>query len=321
MGKRYITPSYILLITLYVLSLGTLNVAQAEDGKDHPLIGRYEGSKIDKYKQSDFDEVKLLKKPLDISSKAGGLTTENSLVLQGKTTLIRYSGPKGRSALEVFKNYESSMLAKGFTTQFNCANEACLSDKSTSFYQLGGTLDGKNYLYSKAIRYTLMKLTRPEGDVYASVLAGDSTEPTTLVNVVELKPMETSKIAFVDASKMATDINNNGKVALYGILFDTGSSVIKPESDPTLAEIAKFMKQQTSLSLVVAGHTDNQGEFNFNVDLSNKRAQAVKAALTSKYGIASNRLTTFGAGMAAPTASNDNEVGRAKNRRVELVKR
>ena len=311
----------IILLISGMLVFNSIALANAEEGKDHPLVGRYVGSSIDQYRQSEFDEVKLLKKPLDISGKANGLTADNSLVLQGKSTLIRYSGPSGRSALEIFKNYESSLQSKGFITLFNCANEACLLDKSTSYYQLGGVIDTKNYLYSKTIRYSLLKLSRAEGDVYASVLVGESTAPTTLVHIVELKPMESGKIAFVDAGTMAADMNSSGKVALYGIFFDTGSSVIKPASATTLAEIAKLLKQQSSLSLIVTGHTDNQGEFGFNVDLSNKRAQAVKAALTNQYGIAASRLTAFGAGMASPTASNENEAGRTKNRRVELVKR
>lgn len=73
--------------------------------------------------------------------------------------------------------------------------------------------------------------------------------------------------------------------------------------------------------MVVAGHTDAKGAFDYNVDLSRRRAGAVVADLTARYGIAADRLVPFGAGMAAPIASNDDETGRAKNRRVELVKR
>ena len=312
-----VLPSALLVFT--VLSTVMLNSAQAEDGKDHPLIGRYDGSKIDKYKQSDFDEVKLLNKIYN--EKSNGLNTENSMTLQGKTTLIRYSGPKGRSALEVAKNYEAGMLAKGFRTLYNCANEACMANNSKWTNHLGEAVDTKGYLYAKGVRHMLMKLTRPEGDVYATVTVGDAAEPTTLVNVVELKAMETDKIAFVDASQMAADIANKGNVSLYGILFDTGSDKIKADYYATIDEIAKFLKQQPSLNLIVTGHTDNQGEFSFNVNLSGKRAAAVKSLLVSKYGVNASRLTSFGAGMAAPVASNTDEAGKAKNRRVELVKR
>jgi OmpA-OmpF porin, OOP family len=70
----------------------------------------------------------------------------------------------------------------------------------------------------------------------------------------------------------------------------------------------------------VVGHTDNQGKPDYNLDLSRRRAAAVAREMTSKYGIAANRMDAFGCGQYAPTASNDLDEGRAKNRRVELVK-
>jgi len=95
---------------------------------------------------------------------------------------------------------------------------------------------------------------------------------------------------------------------------------VKPESQPTLAEIAKLMKSDTSLRLHVVGHTDNQGKPDYNLDLSRRRAASVVAQLTGAYGIAANRLDAFGCGVYAPVASNEAEAGRAKNRRVELVR-
>ena len=111
-----------------------------------------------------------------------------------------------------------------------------------------------------------------------------------------------------------------GSISLYGIFFDTDKTDIKPQSEPTLKEIAKLMTGSPEMSVIVVGHTDNQGAFDYNLDLSSRRAQAVKAELTSKYGIGPERLIAAGAGMMAPVASNDDEAGRAKNRRVVLVK-
>ena len=81
------------------------------------------------------------------------------------------------------------------------------------------------------------------------------------------------------------------------------------------------MEEKPDLKLIVAGHTDNEGAFDYNVDLSSRRAKAVVAALTKDYGVSADRLTPFGDGMSAPVASNADESGRAKNRRVELVQR
>lgn len=123
----------------------------------------------------------------------------------------------------------------------------------------------------------------------------------------------------MDAGAMGGSLNETGKVALYGIYFDTGKSVLKPESDLTLAEIAKLLKQNSLLNVFIVGHTDMVGDPAANLRLSQDRAQAVIAALTSRYGVASTRLQPFGAGPYAPVASNKTEEGRAKNRRVELV--
>lgn len=131
--------------------------------------------------------------------------------------------------------------------------------------------------------------------------------------------MDTDKIVFVDAAQMQKDISAYGRVALYGILFDFDQATIRPDSQPTLEEIVKFLKANPETKVIVAGHTDWKGGFDYNIDLSKRRAEAVVAAL-SKMGIDASRLRPFGAGPAAPVASNESEAGRAKNRRVELVK-
>jgi OmpA-OmpF porin, OOP family len=118
---------------------------------------------------------------------------------------------------------------------------------------------------------------------------------------------------------MKQSLHGSGKVALYGLYFDTDKDVVKPESQPTLAEIAKLLKSEPSLRVHVVGHTDNQGKAEYNLDLSRRRATSVARELTGKYGVAGNRLDAFGCGVYAPVASNEAEDGRAKNRRVELV--
>jgi OmpA-OmpF porin, OOP family len=118
---------------------------------------------------------------------------------------------------------------------------------------------------------------------------------------------------------MKRAIRDSGEVAVYGLYFDTDKDAIKSESQPALAEIAKLLKSEPSLRLHVVGHTDNQGKSDYNLDLSHRRATSVVAELTSKYGIGGNRLDAFGCGIYSPVASNEAEIGRAKNRRVELV--
>jgi OOP family OmpA-OmpF porin len=144
-------------------------------------------------------------------------------------------------------------------------------------------------------------------------------QPVALVVTVEEKPRE-QKMVTVKADEMADAIKSGGKVALYGITFDFDKADIRPESKSQLDEIGGLLKADDSLKLVVTGHTDNQGGAAYNLDLSKRRADAVVKVLVGDYGIPADRLMAQGLGLSAPLASNDTEEGRAKNRRVELVR-
>lgn len=110
-----------------------------------------------------------------------------------------------------------------------------------------------------------------------------------------------------------------GHAAVYGIYFDTGKPNVKPESALAISEIIKLLNADPCLKIHVVGHTDNVGGMESNIKLSQSRAESVVQALRNN-GISPARLKSFGCGQFAPVMSNDNEEGRAKNRRVELVK-
>jgi outer membrane protein OmpA-like peptidoglycan-associated protein len=137
------------------------------------------------------------------------------------------------------------------------------------------------------------------------------------LTIIEKEAMKQEVV--LDAAAMASDIADSGSVAIYGINFDTASSVIKPESEPAIDEIAKLLTSNPTLKVYIVGHTDMVGDAASNVKLSQARAQSVITALVSKHGIAAARLLAFGAGPYAPVATNLTDEGRAKNRRVELV--
>lgn len=122
------------------------------------------------------------------------------------------------------------------------------------------------------------------------------------------------------AKRIETDLAKTGRSIIYGIYFDFASDRIKEESEPVLAEIAQVLRQNPSWNLSVEGHTDNIASDAYNLDLSRRRAAAVKAALTGRYKIGDGRLTTAGFGESSPRDRNDTLEGRARNRRVELVK-
>lgn len=138
------------------------------------------------------------------------------------------------------------------------------------------------------------------------------------LNIIEREIMKQEIVA--DAKAMGDDINNTGHVSVYGIFFDTGKSELKTESDSAIIQISKLLKANPALKLYVVGHTDNVGNIEANMKLSNDRAIEVAKTLVLNYGIDNDRLVPYGVASLAPVASNDTEEGRAKNRRVELVK-
>ncbi len=313
---------------------------------DHPLLKRYEGSTIVRYSQKAFDEYMLPVGP--VAGRGNNATFPKALTLEGRVTRITYLAPEGRSPLEVVRNYEIELKKAGFTTLFAGAHEALGQGNFDTAFASARYRDlempsfsGTNFsmLASKDDRYLAAKLARPEGDVHVALYATAigagwgkflySDPPNknkaaidgqviAQLDVVEAKPMETHMVT-VSAGEMASGLANTGSVALYGILFDFNSATVKPESMPTLEEIAKLLKSEPNLRLLVVGHTDNVGTFDFNKDLSQRRAASVVQSLTTKFTVDPKRLTPFGVSFASPVASNKTEEGRAKNRRVQLV--
>jgi outer membrane protein OmpA-like peptidoglycan-associated protein len=115
-------------------------------------------------------------------------------------------------------------------------------------------------------------------------------------------------------------IASTGRFVTHGILFDTASASIKPESAPVLQAIAKGLETNPALKLLIEGHTDSVGAAAANLDLSRRRAEAVKSVLVSQFKVDAARLTTSGLGATKPAAANDTPQGRSENRRVEFVR-
>ena len=278
---------------------------------DYPGIGRFEDSVILSYDVKDFDEYRFLTGPVK------GKELQSFEDLEGKIYRISYKRGPGPSLAEVTRNFTQQLDAAGFDIAFACADRDC---GMTDFRYAIETLpvpkmqiDGFNYRYLAAQR------TTESGTVHATVLTSVNNQNIFVqLFVVEGQRMESR---MVDADQMASSIAETGRVALYGIFFDTDKTDIKPESRPTLEQIAALLSQDATLKLIVVGHTDNQGDFDYNMDLSERRAAAVVQDLTGNYGIAAARLRPAGVGFLAPVASNGTADGRALNRRVELVQR
>lgn len=137
------------------------------------------------------------------------------------------------------------------------------------------------------------------------------------IRIVEEKGFE-KKLTFGPA-EMKAALDADGRVQLYGILFDVDKATLKTESTKQLSDVVALLRDNPDLALEVQGHTDDQGEDGYNMDLSLRRAETVVSYL-GLFGIDKGRLTPKGYGESAPVAPNTTEEGRAKNRRVELVR-
>ena len=210
--------------------------------------------------------------------------------VEGRRTQIAYTIQEGATKPgrpQVLRNYENAVKAIG---------GAVLASVDDAVVTLRAARDGKEYWV--------------EVNAY-------SPEFPALV-VVEKAAMKQEIVA--NAEVFASGLRATGHVAIYGIYFDTNRSDVKPESKPALAEIAKLLKKDPGLKLYVVGHTDSTGLLDANLKLSQARGESVVRSLVAEHGIAAARLKGLGVGPAAPVASNDTEDGKAKNRRVELVK-
>lgn len=274
----------VLLAALFMLL--SKGIAQEDEPgtKDPALFNRMPGYYITNVESREFDAFKFF------DGKA-------LVVVEGKVTTVTYRPKESLkpvpSELQIRRNY------------------------SNAIKKIGGKIlfEGRSELYedNRYNREVLTgKIVRENAEVWTDVWSmGDDYS----VTVVEKQLMHQE----IAASDMLDAINKNGFIAL-DIHFDTGKSTIKPESEPIIEQIVKLLKENSDLKLSVEGHTDNVGDAKSNLKLSDDRAKSVVAALT-KSGVAASRLSAAGFGQDRPVADNRSEEGRAKNRRVELVKK
>lgn len=276
----------------------------ADAGGDHPLIAPYRGSVR---KERDVDAFNEYPRIVGRAGKAA--KTER---LEGKLTRLRYDNPKGRSTFEIERNYRDALTARGFRVDYECVKRTVCGTTDKPSWQ---SLNGINLGIAGDVRYFTGKLAYGSGAAYVSV----AVNPTvTYVHVLETASMERDMVA-VDADALAAGLEKDGRVRLDGIFFDSGKALLKPESNPALDQAVQLLRQQASLKLLIAGHTDDTGSHAANQKLSQQRAEAVRNALLAR-GIAADRLTAQGFGSGVPLADNASDAGRAQNRRVELVK-
>lgn len=259
----------------------------------NPLFSKFPGEYVDDCEHVPFAELDLRRWIVPGDSKKGS----EGFKVEGEYWYFHCGIDKavtGKPAgkLQVQRNYENAVR------------------------QAGGTVLSID-VGSGLVTY---RIPRDDGDFYgqSGCSGGDGTICNSILHrIAKVAALEQTVV--VTADQIAAAMADSGKVIFYGIYFDSGKSVIKKESEPTLAEIATWLKKNSTKKVYIVGHTDMQGNKEQNVGLAKSRAAAVVDELASKYGIVRNRLTAEGVGPLAPVATNSNDAGRAKNRRVEMV--
>ncbi len=323
----------------FVLAVCLLGSAGAQDctdveGGDHPRVPRYADACLIAHVARAFDGLQLPTGPA--VQRDGSWAAERSETLEGRSTRLMYLIPPGRSALEVFRNYERSLTERGFEFLFSCAEDACGGRGGSgmgrliypSHRQMGraGEHAYSAFMHGVSDRRYLAARS-DDGKVFVGLflaeanhafLRQDKRRVAVHLDVIELEAMEER---MVDAAAMAASIGETGSVRLENVYFEFAAATLTAESDAAIAEMARLLGDNPDLEIYIVGHTDSVGAYETNLDLSRRRAEAVVQALVSRHGIEPARLVPAGVGPLAPVASNATEAGRAENRRVELVAR
>lgn len=306
-----------------------------EGSKDHPAVTRFPNSCILGYDQTDFNEIRL---PLSKVYRSGTeWIADREAKLQGKITQIVYGVNAQKSTLEIIKNYEDALRGAGYEILFSCGSKECSDEsymasnylftrddaKSYKYakgnifsYSLGATHLDQRYLIAKGQKNGMGITVAIYTSINAGVVANIKDKPVILVKIVEQKAMQTGQVT---AAEIDDAMKKDGKMAFYGINFDLGSDRIKPESESTIKLMADYLNSHRDKSFFIVGHTDNTGTFSNNLTLSEKRSLALVNELKNKHGVSAAQLEAKGVASLCPVASNENEAGKAKNRRVELV--
>lgn len=301
-------------VVLLFIGAATFSAPSAAD----VFAARFPGATLLQEDVIEYDESTLPKANLPAKFEAGPVE-----MLEGRIRHTVQGMPPGRSVLEVFRAYERAAVADGFQETFSCRSvSGCggsipyLMNKSKRWLQIS---------FSDEFGYSLMERTshgaREVLALLVSTAGGSNAEraaPKVYLELVSTDAVETD-VDFLSSDEIAEQITGNGSATIYGLEFALNSAELLPESDEVVEQIALYLQQYPEQRIYLVGHTDAQGSFDHNMELSKQRAAAVGATLLSDYGIAGNRLEAHGVGFLAPKASNQHAEGQARNRRVEVI--
>src|SRR5438105_13821264 len=275
---------------------------------DHPAFSRMAGSTIVVYERKDQAEIRIPQERVIFDLQTQKFNAFKTISASGRLTRILYALPTGNTPQDAREYYENALRQANGEVLFSGAQDQLDNgnDRFVNQVYQGNLQDRVSnlLLLNRENAYVAGKLNWNGRDLYVQVYIFANREGRrinlvkkdrvgALVDIVELGPAHPPK-SLVKSAQMASEINRTGRIALYGLYFDTNRTEIKSESKPTLEQTADLLKREPSLKLLIVGHTDNVGDFESNRDLSQRRAQSVANALVTGFGIAPDRLLPFG---------------------------
>ena len=285
MNKRYYRFK---LLSVAILAVFCIPVV-SQEVTEHPLIRPYPGSVFDERRseQLNYSEYEFR-----VGTPPRDYTTQS---VQGEYRNLRYflyneDGTPNRdvSQIEYFENFKAAVREKG------------------------GEIKWEDRHYG-----LVFTIPREDGGVTWCRVQSSVSAARNILDIIDEKPLETT-LEFTPAQMMAA-LDTDGKVALYGILFDYDKASLQQTSSKQLQEVLTLLVNNPDLSLEIQGHTDSDGSAAYNLQLSQKRAESVLQYLLL-FGIDSSRVQAIGYGETMPVAPNDTDENKARNRRVELVR-
>lgn len=313
-----------------LLTIGNSSVAQvkkdAENSQDFPFLGRFPESLIASYAYNEFDNFTF---PLSLN-QPNPQNFEHE-ILSGERTAITYHLPKINTAstLNIISSIENELKKFGFKETLRCSGE----NSGCGFFFLRHVIGREKIasyypafkefinLHNGDLRILAGKFHYKGEQYHALVTVAKSPYVRYTQYAIDAVKVGTAKVdkMVLTTENMGIAMSEHGKVQLHGIFFDNDSDVITAESQEALQTIAQYILAHPNKKYFVVGHTDTQGGFAYNQDLSSRRALAVSKQLIDTYKIGPSLLKSFGAAYASPNTTNSTETGRSNNRRVELV--
>lgn len=270
----------LLFIGIILLGVG---VSLAQNGNDCiTLFNSLANHSVHECIKKEFEKLELY-----IKDKNNGYVSAEKTGEYLKVT-YKFDGDfeKRPAALQIYQNYSNAITNSGGQVLYRDEPRGLSGQlkKNGSVYWIRVSTDGSGFYWVETVR---------EAPLRQDVV--------------------------LNANDIKKALEGEGRVAFYGIYFDSDKAIVKPESGPVLKEIAAFLKANPTVNVFIVGHTDNTGDYKRNQVLSKDRAQAVLTELITRYSVDKQQLFAEGVGALAPVASNSTDDGKAKNRRVEIV--